>query len=129
MIFIVENEKAINSLKRSWSLTKGSKGKIFLLFLLIVAALYFSILVLSILFMGVSAGFQGNLARLQSQDFIAKGTLIMAGIMILFYSLLFPLFTVFLTVIYYNLKKDKEGFETELLAEDFMENETGESPI
>ena len=129
VIFIIENERAIKSLKRSWNLTKGNKGKIFLLFLLIIAALYFVILIVSLIFLGISAGFQGNFARLQSQDFIKNGSLIMAGLMILFYSLLFPLFTVFLTVIYYNLKKDKEGYETELLAEEFMESETGESPI
>lgn len=116
VVFVVEQKKSISSLKRSWNLTKGNKGRISLIYLMSVSAMYFFMIVFGLIFGSISA-VSGSVLDIQ------QSSLIMGSVLVLFYSFLFPLFITFITVIYYNLRKEKEGFETEILAESFMEEE------
>jgi hypothetical protein len=116
IVFVVERKKVLSSLKRSWDLTKGNKGRIFLIYLLTLSAMYFFMFVFAFIFGGLTSVY-GNL--MLSADSGIIGLIVM----LILYSFLIPLFMTFLTVIYYNLRKEKEGFETEILAESFMKED------
>lgn len=120
-VFIIEKEKAVDSLKRSWDLTRGNKGRIFLFFLMGVAAFYFFILFIGLIFGGMAAAMSGGFGALQTIESTETVSLITTLVLMVFYSFLFPLFSSIITVIYYNLRKEKEGFETTFLADSFLE--------
>ena len=124
VIFIVENGRAAASLKRSWKLTKGNKGRIFLIFLLSFSAIYFFMIIIMLIAGGVLSGMTSRLEQLQTPEFVDSLTLILTIVMMVLYSLLYPLFTTFITIIYYNLIKEKEGFETAILADSFLEEKS-----
>jgi hypothetical protein len=120
VVFVIEGIGARASLKRSWTLTKGFKGKLFLIYLILIVLLY-AVMIIGMLLgqESLTAFFANYVENSASSDmssmFIGFSVLYALG-----YSLLFPLFTAFLIVVYYNILKDKEGFATEQLAEGFM---------
>jgi len=92
-----------DALQRSWTLTKGFKGKAFVLWLValvIIAAL------------GLSGGLVATLAATVSPVFEPVSTVLLALVMLLYYPLLTCVFTLF----YYDLRVRKEGFDVEVLA-------------
>jgi uncharacterized membrane protein len=99
-------------LRRSWELTKGSRGRIFLLgavmFLLFLVPMVAIGTILGILTGVVSAATSG--AGLSVTGAIAA---IVVGIAQL---LLYPFFNCTLTILYYDLRVRREGFDLELLA-------------
>lgn len=120
VVFVVEKEKAAASLKRSWNLTKGNRGRIFLFGLMALMALYFFIIILSLIFGLIVAGVSGGFSRFAAPGSENTLYLVLTIMMMVFYAVLYPLFIAFITVLYYNLIKEKEGFETVQLADSFL---------
>lgn len=123
VVFVLEKKGASASLKRSWALTKGYKGKLFLIFIILFLIMYAVMIIAMILgresLLGLVSGFMEN----SGESFIPIVSLGFSALYAIGYILLFPLYTVFLIVVYYNILKDKEGFATEQLAEEFMSQE------
>jgi len=119
VVFILEDEKAMKSLKRSWNLTKGFKGKLFLLYILAIIALYIALV---IIFLIIAGSFYVILAGLEGSQIsnIIGSPFVYPMVLVFLYTLMVPLYTSFMTIIYYNIKKEKEGFETEHLAGSFL---------
>ncbi len=99
-VLIMEGVSAIESLKRSWQLTKGKRWPISGLILLFLA---FDLL-----------------KELYIIDFIAENYPIAYGISdYLLISLTDPIMDCIFVVVYFNLRVEKEGFNVEHLAEQF----------
>ena len=121
VVFVLEDEKAIKSLKRSWNLTKGFKGKLFLYYLLAIVALYIAVIIITLITMGSLSGILAGFADSQNSNITGNSFILPMVIgMVTMYTLLFPLYTSFMVVIYYNIIKEREGFETEHLADSFL---------
>ena len=119
-VFAIEEKGAGASLKRSWSLTKGYKWRLFGIYFILIIIMYAVLAFILILGQTALSGFiVGIIENLESSDISMMALVIMVLYLVL-YSLIYPLFTVFLIVIYYNILKDKEGFATEQLAQEFM---------
>jgi hypothetical protein len=88
------------ALQRSWTLTRGYRGKVFL-------AMLVTFLIFSIPFVGL-----GMLAAV-----FGGGGLIFAIVTVALSVLITPLIYVTLTVLYYDLRVRKEGFDLEMLAQ------------
>ncbi len=119
-VFVIEGKGARASLKRSWTLTKGYKWKLFGIFFVLIIIVY--ALMALVLFLGqhaISGFIAGMIENLENSD-ISMITKIVLVFYFLMYALIYPLITVFMNVIYYNILKDKEGFATEQLAQEFM---------
>lgn len=94
---------ALNAMNRSWELSRGFRGKA--LVTLLVASL---LLVIPTMLVGVLAAL-ASLAGISSQ----WATAVMAGVLGIF---VYPFLYVTFTVLYYDLRVRKEGFDLELLA-------------
>ncbi|MCP4181119.1 MAG: hypothetical protein GY756_25420 [bacterium] len=131
-VFVIEKKGPINSIKRSWELTKGHKGIIFLVYLLLYFTMYFIFLVLYIITIiivmfiltlsaeGITGAMQGEFGT----DTFGYLIPIIFVVISFIYIFLIPLYPTFITVIYYNLKKEKENFATEQLADSFLEDDS-----
>lgn len=109
---VVENARVIQSFNRSQTLTKGSRGRIWLVFLLYLAlslALGFAILAAV-----------GAIVR-TTHSVIAGGICLVAGQFVTGV-LLGPIVTVPLTLIYYDQRVRKEAFDLQLMMESLGEN-------
>jgi len=95
---------AISSLSRSWSLTKGHRGKALLLWI-VVFALFFAV----IFALGIVAGLSGTLG---GSGAATAATAAMSLLMMLLY----PLTSCVFTLLYYDLRVRKEAFDLELLS-------------
>lgn len=93
-----------NSISRSWALTKGFKGKVFLLALVMFAL--FACLLLGLVF-GVA------LLTAFFKAMVLPATLLMVLLILMWY----PFTSCVLTLLYYDLKVRKEGFDLELLSQ------------
>lgn len=120
VVFAVEGKGARASLKRSWALTKGYKGKLFLVFLILIIVMYAVVIVIFLLGQSTFSAFIVGLSQNLSGSDMSMISLLMAALYLVLYSLIYPLITVLLVVIHYSILKDKEGFSTERLAQDFM---------
>lgn len=99
-------------LRRSWELTKGSRGRIFLLFLLL--GLLFMVPVMGIAsLLAVVMGMAGVGAGGTMPTATAAITELALGAVKL---LIYPFFNCVLTIMYYDLRVRREGFDLELLA-------------
>ncbi|HEU4587536.1 MAG TPA: hypothetical protein VFS11_02745 [Gemmatimonadales bacterium] len=99
-------------LRRSWELTKGSRGRVFLLFLLL--ALVFMVPVVGIatllaLVVGLVEGASGGALPTATAVITELGV----GAVEL---LIYPFFNCALTIMYYDLRVRREGLDLELLA-------------
>lgn len=109
-------------MKRSKVLTKGFKGQIFVIYILIAVISLVIAFAFSAITGGVSGGFLGILTEISSASTAPlKLTSIFYSVI---NSLLAPLYPVLLVVMYFNLKKEKEGYAAEELAESFMEDDS-----
>lgn len=118
-VFVIEGAGITESMRRSKVLTKGYKGEIFIiyaLFILLTVALYFLYSIMAAVFSGVNPGFMKSLESLSSDPLGLKNILYSA-----LFSFLSPLYPLMQITIYYNLKKEKEGYVTEELAESFLD--------
>ena len=110
---ILEGCGALGSLSRSWTLIKGSVGKAF--WLLVIVAL------LMLLIVGIISGPTGGLilARSFRQEEIGRSLIVMHTILTaLVESLVAPLSSIAVILLYYDMRIRKEGFDLELLAKE-----------
>jgi len=120
VVFVIEKKGAAASLKRSWALTKGYKGKLFLIYLILIVLMYAFMFIGMMLGQESLIGLVSGIVENTGENSISIVSLGISALYAIGYTLLFPLYTVFLIIVYYNILKDKEGFATEQLAEEFM---------
>lgn len=119
-IFTIEGRGPWASIKRSWKLTKGSKGKIFVVNLILTICIFVMYFVIMLL---------GMLIRIPlftpeaSIDGMNNAFTLQFILWSLISAVTMPLFLATGNSIYYNILKDKEGFATEQLTDSFMEEE------
>ena len=117
-----EKTKIRESMKRSKMLTKGFKGQVFVVYILIAVIGLVIAFAFSVITGGVSGGFFGILTEISSVNTAPlKLTSILYSVI---NSLLAPLYPVLLIVMFFNLKKEKEGYAAEELADSFMEDDS-----
>lgn len=92
-----------DALRRSWTLTKGFKGKAFVLWIVAIVL---------IVALALAGGVVGGLAAAVNPAFEPVTTVLLAILLLLYYPLLTCVFTLF----YYDLRVRKEGFDLEVLA-------------
>jgi hypothetical protein len=114
-VLVIERKKVIESLKRSWDLTKGKKAGIFglsfLLFLILIPII-FIVIFLSTFIFSMTENFR-IIAPQVSMQFLML--------------LIRPFFSCVFTLLYFNLRIEKEGFKLEYLVKRFSsEYEEGE---
>ena len=103
---VIENlPDAGGAMRRSWSLSRGFRGK-----LLTAYALALLLLLVPAIAIGALAGMLGV-----SQE-TSAGLLVVSIIVSLFQILIFPFVYVVTTILYYDLRVRKEGFDLEMLA-------------
>lgn len=120
VIFVDERLEKRESMKRSRSLTDGYKGEIFVIYL-IISLIGFTVygffsFITSALTEG-SEGFFQVLSALASNP-LSRTSMIYSVVS----SLLSPLYPLLTIVMYYNLKKQREGFVAEELADSFLDD-------
>lgn len=121
-VFILEKKGVKASFKRSWDLTKGRKGKIFLLELLVCLIIFALMVIVRLIPMMFEPLTNYSLFLKENNSFDIDRIIKIMGN--LFYSfiainLIVPLRYAYITSIYYNILKEKEGFATVQLAETF----------
>jgi hypothetical protein len=95
---------ATAAMNRSWVLTKGYKGKV--LFTMLVAGVLLAVPAIAL---GVIGGLVGAAVR-------EEGSLLFYVLPLIFQLFVYPFVYVVQTVLYYDLRVRKEGFDLELLA-------------
>lgn len=96
---------ATDALGRSWALTKGFKGKVFLLWITVYALIYVP---------QIAFGIMAGLAEIAGLSFVAAPMQVMGALILL---PLYPLIGCAFTLLYYDLRLRKEAFDLELLEE------------
>ncbi len=122
IVLVVEGTKIRESMKRSKILTKGFKGQILIVYLLLVIIAFVLMGIFTLMTSGIAGGFYGIL-----MNFSAMGTNPLKFTSILYNiiaSLLSPLYPVLAIIMYFSLMREKEGYVTEELADSFLEDET-----
>lgn len=109
---VVENARVIQSFNRSQTLTKGSRGRIWLAFLL-----YFALS----LALGFTIGAAAAAIVRATHSLTAGATCLIAGQFVTGV-LLGPIITVPLTLIYYDQRVRKEAFDLQLMMQSLGEN-------
>ncbi|MGE0439450.1 MAG: YciC family protein [Gemmatimonadales bacterium] len=106
---VVEGLSPIDSLNRSWNLTKGHRWKVF--GTLLVALL----LVYMVSFVAVFIGGVAGLVLGLGSSSVTTGVLVIAAVSAVLSVLVYPFIYSAVTVLYYDLRVRKEGFDLEIL--------------
>ncbi len=110
---VLERTSPFEAMRRSWVLTKGSKGRILLLMITVVVILFVALIGSGITFMLFSLFLFGSGEPGASHPLF---TTIMDVVTLLIQLLVFPILPCLLTVTYYDLRVRREGFDLEVLA-------------
>jgi hypothetical protein len=103
---VIENlPDASTAMRRSWSLTRGSRGKLLSAYVLAI---------LLLLIPAIAVGALAGMIGLSQES--GTGMLLVQIIVSLFQILIFPFIYVVTTILYYDLRVRKEGFDLEMLA-------------
>lgn len=110
-VVLESGQSASGALSRSWELTRGSRWRIFGLGITLFVLLYIPVVAIS----GLVAFLlpRGSAAAFGPSSTATIVALAIGGVIQLF---IYPLFYCVLTVMYYDLRVRKEGFDLELLA-------------
>lgn len=123
IVFIAEKKEIRQSMKRSRFLTKGFKGEIIISYMIIAIAslaLYAIFAIIASADLGGQTSFSALIFKMN------KNPLSISRIIhTVLSSALTPLYPAMTIVMYHNLIKEKEGYETEELADSFL-NESSE---
>jgi len=113
-VCVVEKKPAWESLKRAWELSKGTRGRIFVMILLIVALSIAASLIAAIPFLIIVAvnTSVGNGAAYSSTAFVIAEIVRVVGDFIL-QVLIAPISAIALVLFYYDQRIRKEGFDIE----------------
>lgn len=110
-ILVLENGKALESMSRSWKLTKGDRGSIFGTFF-VMGLIMYGVLFAAMILAGVLAAVAGTAGA-------AISAVLMIVLEIAIMSIFYPAMLALAMVIYYNLIIKKEGFGDTKLEEEF----------
>jgi Membrane domain of glycerophosphoryl diester phosphodiesterase len=109
-ISMLENTGAVRSLERSMQLTKGHTGEIFVVLLMVIILTYVVILVFQVPFMFVA------IAAAKAHQALSFLTLLLVNLAsFLSEVLVWPVGTIALSLMYYNLRVRKEAFDIQHL--------------
>jgi hypothetical protein len=112
-VLVLENSAGPGTaMGRSWALSKGFKGKLFLLLLTMIALVYVPILAVGFL-AGIVLGLTGLSGGAAAQSDAA--TIVIPVVAGLVQILVYPMIYCALTVSYYDLRVRKEAFDLEVL--------------
>ncbi|MCP4181117.1 MAG: hypothetical protein GY756_25410 [bacterium] len=123
VVLVEEDEGIIGSFSRSWNLTKGYKGTLFVISILIGLIVIAFLAILSVIVSKLVSGSIASITTISNNPDSTENIIIY-----LLSQIIAPIYTCIVVVVYYNLKKEKESFETEQLADSFLD-ETKDSPI
>lgn len=112
-----DDENIFSSISRSWDLTSKNKGQVFL------STLIIGLLTIVLVFVGYLITNQGVIGFSFFTDGSYTNLVTTPVYNIITTVLITPISSVLVVVIYFNLKKLKEGFTVEQLSNNFMENE------
>lgn len=118
VIFVDERLGIRESMKRSRNLTEGYKGDIFVIYL-IVSLIGFSVFaIFSFIASALTEGAEGFFQVLSAigNNPLSRTSMLYSVVS----SLLSPLYPLLSIVMYYNIKKQREGFVAEELADSFL---------
>jgi MFS family permease len=107
-VLVIEKKRIIESMKKSWELTKNFRGKIFLYFFLMIAVIGIIFLIFTTLLSLLL-----NSLGLGSIEWI---NLLLTNILL---AMISPFFFCLVVLIYFNLRIEKEGFAIEHLVDQF----------
>jgi hypothetical protein len=110
---VVEQIGALPALKRSSALSKGAKGRIFLLYLLGSALTWILSMGITLPVMFITALFPGASSAQQAQTASAIFILVIYGGSFAVQALIRPIYSIALTLFYYDQRIRKEGFDIE----------------
>lgn len=135
-IFILEKKSIIDSMKRSWTLTKGKRIDLFiiqLIYTFLLQAISGVIMIVPLAVVGIAMSTMG----VALTEILDDPDIISTLYPIFFTAAMIPsilLTTIstsltygFTTAVYYNILKDSEGFATEHLAESFLADSSDQS--
>lgn len=110
-VVLESGQSASGALSRSWELTRGSRWRIFGLGITLFVLLYIPVVAIGgVMAMLIPRGATAGFGVASTATIVA---LAIGGVLQLF---IYPLFYCVLTVLYYDLRVRKEGFDLELLA-------------
>jgi len=111
-VAVIEKQGPLDSIPRSSQLTKGSRGAIFVILLLvgtIAFIFYFVLILVPTIALFIYIGLQGQKTAPSGIDALA----LIAGF--LSSTLVMPLSTIALSLVYYNQRVRKEGFDLQVM--------------
>jgi hypothetical protein len=115
---VVEDKSAWQALKRSATLSTGTKGRLFVVFLLgyaVETVLSLGFYVPALVVLALVPGLQGE----KNADASATATMIVVcGLMLVVKALTTPVYGIALTLVYFDQRIRKEGFDIEWLMRD-----------
>ncbi len=103
---VVEGLTPMDALNRSWNLTKGSRWKVFLTLLVAMVLIYI---------VGFGATVIGGLVGAVLGGNLETAVIAIAAIMGIMSILIYPYIYAAVTVLYYDLRVRKEGFDLEVM--------------
>jgi hypothetical protein len=122
-ISMLENTGAVRSLERSMQLTKGHTGEIFVVLLMVIILTYVVILVFQVPFMFVA------IAAAKAHQALSFLTLLLVNLAsFLSEVLVWPVGTIALSLMYYNLRVRKEAFDIQHLMTTLGTSSTLDAP-
>ncbi len=116
VIFVEEDLGIFKSFSRCWELTKGYKGTLFGISILIGLIVIAFLAILSVIVSKVVSGSIASFTTISNNPGSTENI-----IFSLLSQIIAPIYTCIIVVVYYNLKKEKESFDTEQLADSFLE--------
>ena len=110
VIVLESGASATGALSRSWSLTQGSRLRMFGLLLVFALLVYIPVIALSIVAANMVPG------AITAGDGSSAPMLVFTALMGVVQMVIYPLLYCILTVTYYDMRVRKEGFDLEMLA-------------
>lgn len=107
-VVVLEEKSAGEALGRSWALAKGEVGKVFLT-LLLAWLIFFVLLFLVIAIAGILAALLASIHVTQNE----RASSLVVAILL---ALIYPITGAVTTLLYYDIRVRREGFDLELLA-------------
>lgn len=111
---VFEQRGAIKAMRRSWNLSKNSRGRIVALWLMILVAGWLMMFGLQFIFRRAMSAYGWRYLGPAWRNTYFAGAYILNAIVI---ALLDPLFSIAITLIYYDQRIRREGFDIEMLME------------
>jgi hypothetical protein len=112
VMVLEESPNALGGMGRSWELSRGFRGKVLGIVVTVLVIIYIPSLALG----GLMPAFTNPEDLIAGQFQLSTPMLILAAVSGILQLIIFPFFYCALTVLYYDLRIRKEGFDLEVLA-------------